>query len=96
MGANQQVLRRQPEVQRSLCSPPMDREAAANAETLLHISPNTVLISAGIDSQYGHPNSQAIAAYQLVTQHVFAMNVEGGVSLFTEPSGQDFQTVLVR
>jgi beta-lactamase superfamily II metal-dependent hydrolase len=79
-----------------LSAPHHGSRGAANAETLLHISPNTVLISAGVDSQYGHPNSQAIGAYQLVAKHVFATNVEGGVSLFTEPNGQDFQTVLVR
>jgi beta-lactamase superfamily II metal-dependent hydrolase len=79
-----------------MSAPHHGSRGAANAQTLLHISPNTVLISAGVDSQYGHPNSQAIGAYQAVAQHVFATNVEGGVSLFTEPSGQDFKTVLVR
>jgi hypothetical protein len=45
----------------SVLSAPHHRSrGAANAKTLLHISPNTVLISAGVDSQYGHPNSQAI------------------------------------
>lgn len=67
-----------------------------NAETVLLVSPNTVLISAGVESQYGHPHPQALQVYGAVAQHVFATNVEGGVSLFTKKFGADFQTQLAR
>ena len=63
---------------------------------MLLVAPNTVLISAGVDSQYGHPHSQALAAYGQIAKHIFSTIVEGGVSLFTRIAGNDFQTDLVR
>lgn len=65
-----------------------------HAGALLNISPHTVLISCGVDSQYGHPHSQALQAYQRVTQRVYCTNVNGGVSLFTKRRGADFETQL--
>jgi beta-lactamase superfamily II metal-dependent hydrolase len=70
--------------------------SGAHAETILLVSPNTVLISAGVDSQYDHPHTQAVKAYARVAKHVFATNVEGGVSLFTRRKGDDFETLLTR
>ena len=69
---------------------------ASHPEMVLLVSPNTVLISAGIDNQYGHPDSQALKIYQRVAEHVFQTNVEGGVSLHTKRGGEDFLTRLVR
>jgi beta-lactamase superfamily II metal-dependent hydrolase len=67
-----------------------------NAKTLLSVNPNTVLISAGVDNSYGHPDSVAVNAYQKVAKHVFATNsVDDGTCLFTRRVGQDFETVLV-
>ncbi len=67
-----------------------------NAETLLLVDPNTVLISAGVDNQYGHPDPQAVSAYRRVAKHVYSTNIEGGVSLFTKPAGADIKTDLAR
>jgi len=64
--------------------------------SLLSIKPNTVLISAGVDNQYEHPDSAAVMVYRRVAQHVYATNVEGGRCLFTRKAGSDFQTTLVR
>jgi beta-lactamase superfamily II metal-dependent hydrolase len=67
-----------------------------NAKTLLSVNPNTVLISAGVENSYGHPDSVAVNAYQKVAKHVFATNAEDdGVCLFSRRSGQDFETVLL-
>lgn len=67
-----------------------------NAKTLLAVNPNTVLISAGVENSYGHPDSVAVQAYQQVAKHVYATNsVEEGTCLFTRRKGQDFDTVLV-
>jgi beta-lactamase superfamily II metal-dependent hydrolase len=66
-----------------------------HAPSLLHISPNTVLISAGVDSPYGHPDGAAVAVYSQIAEHVFATNVDGGVCLFTRRSGNGFETQLV-
>jgi beta-lactamase superfamily II metal-dependent hydrolase len=79
-----------------LAAPHHGSRTGANAKSILLIEPNTVLISAGVDSQYEHPHNEAIHAYSRVAKHVFATNIEGGVSLFTKRSGDDFQTLLVR
>jgi beta-lactamase superfamily II metal-dependent hydrolase len=69
-------------------------KTGASAETLLLVEPDTILISAGVDSQYGHPDPQAVAAFQRVAKHVHATNIEGGVSLFTKMNGTEFETKL--
>jgi beta-lactamase superfamily II metal-dependent hydrolase len=67
-----------------------------NAKTLLAVNPNTVLISAGVENSYGHPDSVAVNAYQQVAKHVFATNSDDdGSCLFTQRAGQDFQTILL-
>jgi beta-lactamase superfamily II metal-dependent hydrolase len=53
-----------------------------------------VIISAGVENSYGHPDSVAVSAYQRVAKHVFATNSEdAGVCLFTRRAGQDFETI---
>ena len=62
-------------------------------KTLLNVSPNTVLISAGVDSQFEHPSPAAVAAYSRVAKHVYATNA-GDVPrcLLTRRVGADFET----
>jgi beta-lactamase superfamily II metal-dependent hydrolase len=63
-------------------------------KALLNISPNTVLVSAGVDSQYDHPHGASIQAYQAVAEHVWATNAGGvGKNLLTRRKGADFETV---
>ncbi len=71
-------------------------KSGANAKTLILVSPNTILISAGVDNQYGHPDPNAVEAFQKVAKHVFSTNVKGGVSLITSPIVGDFETRLVK
>ena len=59
-------------------------------------APHTVLISAGVDSQYGHPHPQAVKVYKGVAKHVFSTNMEGGVSLLTQPGPTELTTTLIR
>ncbi len=57
------------------------------------IDPNTVLISAGAESQYDHPHGLAIRMYQAVAKHVWATNVGGkAYNLLTRRDGLDFTT----
>jgi beta-lactamase superfamily II metal-dependent hydrolase len=58
-------------------------------KSLLLISPQVVLISAGVDNQYGHPNSQAVTAYSRVAK-VYATNANRGTSFITllDPAGK--------
>jgi len=62
---------------------------------LLHIEPHTVLISAGVDSQYGHPDPAAVKAYKRVAKYVYSTNMQGGVSLFTKPGATELTTTLI-
>lgn len=64
--------------------------------SLLHIEPHTVLISAGVDSQYGHPDPAAVRVYQRVAKYVYSTNMEGGVSLLTQPGKSEISTTLIR
>jgi competence protein ComEC len=63
--------------------------------SLLHIDPHTVLISAGVDSQYGHPDAAAVKVYQRVAKYVYSTNMEGGVSLLTQPGKSEISTTLI-
>jgi beta-lactamase superfamily II metal-dependent hydrolase len=79
-----------------LAAPHHGSHNGINAKALLSVNPNTVLISAGVDNSYGHPDGIAVKAYQRMAKHVFATNsVEDGTCLFTRRLGQDFETVLV-
>ena len=79
-----------------LSAPHHGSKNASHPQMVLSVSPNTVLISAGVDNQYGHPDSNALKIYQRVADHVFQTNVEEGVSLHTKRDGDDFLTRLVR
>jgi beta-lactamase superfamily II metal-dependent hydrolase len=68
---------------------------ATHPASLLNIAPHTVLISAGVNSQYGHPHSQALQVYGQVAKHVFSTHMEGGVSLLTQPGTTEITTTLI-
>jgi beta-lactamase superfamily II metal-dependent hydrolase len=62
-------------------------------QALLDISPNTVLVSAGVESQYDHPHGQSLLAYQAVANHIWATNAGShGRNLLTRRQGNDFET----
>jgi competence protein ComEC len=63
--------------------------------SLLHIEPHTVLISAGVGSQYGHPDPAALKAYERVAKYVYSTNMQGGVSLFTQAGKAEISTTLI-
>lgn len=48
------------------------------------IKPNTVLISAGVDNSYGHPDDEAVEIFKTVTGLVYSTNTNGGQSILTE------------
>lgn len=78
-----------------MSAPHHGSKSGCNPATVTLVSPNTVLISAGVDNQYGHPHSQALAVYQRVAQHVYATNVDGGISLLTRRDVDDFKTIVM-
>lgn len=79
-----------------MAAPHHGSKTGLNVKTLALIAPNTVLISAGVDNQYGHPDSQAVAVYSKIAKHVFATNVNGGISLYTSLGNDDFETKIIK
>ena len=61
---------------------------------LLNVAPHTILISAGVDNQYGHPDSVALQVYGKVARQVFATLANGGKSLVTTRAGGELRTQL--
>lgn len=78
-----------------LAAPHHGSKNATHPASLLHIEPHTVLISAGVDSQYGHPHSSALQVYGRVAKYVFSTNMQGGVSLLTKPGLTELATTLI-
>ena len=75
-----------------LAAPHHGSKNAAHPGMALAVGPNTVLISAGIDNQYGHPDTKAVAMYSRVAGHVFQTNVRNGVSWLTKRVGSQLLT----
>ncbi|MGP0105060.1 hypothetical protein, partial [Rhodoblastus sp.] len=48
------------------------------------INPHTVLISAGVENAYGHPDAEALKIFNSVAQKVWQTNVGEGQSIRTE------------
>jgi beta-lactamase superfamily II metal-dependent hydrolase len=78
-----------------LAAPHHGSKNGTHPASLLHIEPHTILISAGVDSQYGHPDPSALKVYRRVAKYVFSTNMQGGVSLLTKPGLTELTTTLV-
>ena len=48
------------------------------------IKPDTVLISAGIDNSYGHPDAEALTIFRSVSNKVYSTNYNNGQSILTD------------
>jgi beta-lactamase superfamily II metal-dependent hydrolase len=53
-------------------------------EVLKYVQPHTVIVSAGIESEYGHPHPEAINLYRKHAQKHWQTNVKDGQSIRTE------------
>jgi beta-lactamase superfamily II metal-dependent hydrolase len=78
-----------------LAAPHHGSRNATHPASLLNIAPHTVLISAGVDSQYDHPHPQALQVYSRVAKRVYSTNMEGGVTLLTQPRIGELTTTLI-
>jgi beta-lactamase superfamily II metal-dependent hydrolase len=78
-----------------LAAPHHGSKNGAHPASLSQIAPHTVLISAGVDSQYDHPHAEALRVYCRIAKHVFSTNVKGGVSLLTQPVGTELTTTVI-
>lgn len=67
-----------------------------NPATVVLVAPDTVLISAGVDNAYGHPDAAAVRVYAAVARAVYSTNqVPGGTCLFTRRVGDSYDTRMV-
>jgi beta-lactamase superfamily II metal-dependent hydrolase len=70
--------------------------SGCNATTVVLVNPDTVLISAGVENAYGHPDASAVQVYAAVARVVYSTNqTPGGTCLFTRRIGDTFETHLV-
>ena len=75
-----------------LAAPHHGSKNAAHPGMILGVRPHTVVISAGVDNQYGHPDAKAVALYLRVADRVFQTNARNGISLLTNRRGGDLLT----
>ena len=79
-----------------LAAPHHGSKNAVDPQSLLHIAPHTVHISAGVNNQYGHPDPEALRVYREVAKYVYSTNLDKG-SLWTridEARGELTTTIL--
>ncbi|MHB1587866.1 MAG: ComEC/Rec2 family competence protein [Acidiferrobacteraceae bacterium] len=75
-----------------LAAPHHGSKNAVHPASLVDIAPHTVLISAGVNSQYGHPHPEAVKVYKKVAKYVYSTNDNGGVTLITGPGDGELKT----
>jgi competence protein ComEC len=78
-----------------IAAPHHGSQNGTHPASLVQIAPHTELISAGVDSQYGHPHPAALRVHSKVAKYVFSTNMEGGVSLLTPPTATELTTQLI-
>lgn len=78
-----------------LAAPHHGSKNGTHPASLIQIAPHTVLISAGVNSQYGHPTPAALNVYRRVAKYVYSTNANNGVSLFTQPGATELTTSLI-
>jgi beta-lactamase superfamily II metal-dependent hydrolase len=79
-----------------MAAPHHGARSGLDPSALLAVNPNTILISAGVDNSYGHPDGSAVKVYGSVAKHVFSTTAEGGMCLLTRRLGDDYETQLVQ
>jgi beta-lactamase superfamily II metal-dependent hydrolase len=72
-----------------LAAPHHGSKNGISAETIALIKPKTVLISAGVDNQYGHPDSEAIRLFSAHAKNYYSTSYGEGQSLKTVASAQE-------
>ena len=61
-------------------------------EAMALIKPKTVLISAGVDNQYGHPDSEATRLFAAHAENYYSTSYGEGQSLKTVASAQEVKS----
>jgi beta-lactamase superfamily II metal-dependent hydrolase len=63
-----------------------------SVEAIKLIQPHTVLVSAGVQNQYGHPDREATKLFDGYAKKWFSTNQNGGLSLVTDVSATEVKT----
>ncbi|MBX2977433.1 MAG: hypothetical protein KF721_15005 [Ignavibacteriaceae bacterium] len=66
------------------------------AKAISLIKPDTVLISAGVDNQYGHPDKEAIQLFTTYAKHCYSTNDGKGQSLKTVATEQGINSYIFK
>jgi beta-lactamase superfamily II metal-dependent hydrolase len=75
-----------------LAAPHHGSKNGISAATIAAIRPKTVLISAGVDNQYGHPDAEATHLFASYAEHYYSTSYGGGQSLRTQTSPSSVKT----
>jgi len=68
----------------ALAAPHHGSENGITESAIEHINPHTVLISAGVDNEYGHPGTEALKIFRKKAKRVYSTSASNGQSLVTE------------
>lgn len=63
-----------------------------SAKAMNLIKPQTILISAGVNNQYGHPDAEATRLFAAYTENYYSTSYGGGQSLKTVASAQEVRS----
>lgn len=75
-----------------LAAPHHGSKNGISADAMACIRPNTILISAGVKNQYGHPDSEAIQLFKQYTEAYYSTSWGGGQSLRTAVSQAEIKS----
>jgi beta-lactamase superfamily II metal-dependent hydrolase len=75
-----------------LSAPHHGSKNGISAETIKLIQPHTVLVSAGYQNQYGHPDREATRLFSAYAQTWYSTHASGGISLVTYVSASESTT----
>ena len=75
-----------------LAAPHHGSKNGISAAAIKLIAPDTVLVSAGVDNQYGHPDAEATKLFNAYAKHWYQTNYGKGQSLKTVVSGGQANT----
>jgi len=75
-----------------LAAPHHGSRNGISAKILALIRPKTVIISAGVDNQYGHPDAEATRLFAAHAEHYYSTNHGQGQSLKTVVSATEVKT----
>jgi beta-lactamase superfamily II metal-dependent hydrolase len=70
-------------------------KSGCNPTTVTLVDPHTVLISAGVNNAYGHPDPAAVRVYAEVARVYSTNQTSDGTCLFTRRVGDTYDTQLV-